>query len=53
MPKRYIQATGSEGLARGLYMAAGMGFEPANFQTQDTEPTTEPPSPNMHSPHSL
>ena len=28
-------------------MAAGVGFEPATFRTQGTEPTTEPPRPTM------
>ena len=26
-----------------IYMAARVGFEPATFRTQDTEPTNEPP----------
>ncbi len=37
--------TTSEGLAQGHYVAARVGFEPATFRTQDTEPTTEPPRP--------
>jgi len=39
MPK----ATTSEGLTQGPYVAAGVGFEPATFRTQGTEPTTKPP----------
>ena len=35
----------SEGLAQGTYVAARVGFEPATFRTQGTEPTTEPPRP--------
>ena len=38
-----LQATVSEGLAQGLYMAAGVGLKPATLWTQDTELTTEPP----------
>ena len=30
----------SEGLAQGLHVAAGVGFEPVTFQTQGTEPIT-------------
>src|SRR6218665_990144 len=37
------QATVIEGLAQGPYMGAKEGFEHATFQTQGTEPTTEPP----------
>ena len=37
----------SEGLAQGSYVVARVGFEPATFQTQGTELTTEPPSPTM------
>src|SRR6218665_869721 len=40
-----LQATVSEGLAQGLYMAARVGFEPATLRTQSTELTTEPPCP--------
>ena len=35
----------SEGLAQGPYLAAGVGFEPANLRTQGTELTKEPPRP--------
>jgi len=35
----------SEGLAQGNYVAARVGFEPATFQTEGTEPHTEPPRP--------
>ena len=31
----------SEGLVQGPYMAARVGFEPATFRTQGTEPTTD------------
>ena len=37
------QATASEELPQGPYMAARVGFEPATFQKQGIEPTTEPP----------
>jgi len=37
-----LEATTSEGLAQGPYVAARVGFEFATFQTQGTEPTTEP-----------
>ena len=33
----------NEGLAQGLYVAARVEFEPANFWTQGTKPTTESP----------
>jgi len=33
----------SEGLAQDSYEAAGVGFKPAIFWTQGTEPATEPP----------
>ena|SRR6218665_1892529 len=32
----------NEGLAQGPYVAARVGFEPATYQTEGTEPTTEP-----------
>ena len=38
-----LQATVSEGLAQGPYVAAGVGFETATFRTGSTELTTEPP----------
>jgi len=41
-----LQATVSEGLAQGPYMAVIMGFEPV---TQDSELTTEPPRHTIHS----
>ena len=37
----------SEGFTQGPYMAAGVGFEPAIFRMQGTEPTTEPPRPTF------
>src|SRR6218665_1502770 len=40
-----LQATVSEGLAQGPYLAAGEGFEPETHWTQGTELTTEPPHP--------
>jgi len=40
-----LQATASEGLAQGSYVAAGMGFEPATLRTQGTEPTTRDHAP--------
>jgi len=38
----FQQATTSEGLAQGPYVAARVGFEPATLRT-GTELTTEPP----------
>ena len=35
-----------ERLAQGLYVAAGVGFEPATLRTQGT---TEPPHPSLSS----
>ena len=37
----------SEGLAQGSYMVARVGFEPATFQTQGTEPTIEQQRPTI------
>ena len=34
----------SEGLAQGPFVAARVEFEPATFQAQGTELTSEPPS---------
>ena len=39
------QATASEGLAQGPYMAAGAGFEPTTLRTKGDESTNEPPRP--------
>ena len=39
------QATASEGLAHGLYVAARAGFEPAALRTKGAESTNEPPRP--------
>ena len=36
-PYHGIQATTSEGLAQGPYVAARVGFEPATFHTEGTE----------------
>ena len=44
-PHHMIQAATSVGLAKGLYVAARVGFEPVTFLTEGTEPTTEPPRP--------
>src|SRR6218665_1368488 len=38
-----LQATMSERLTQGPYMAARMGFEPATLRTQGTKLTTQPP----------
>ena len=38
----------SEGLAKGPYVAARVGFEPVTFWMQGTEPTTEPPHLTMN-----
>ena len=42
-----LQATASEGLAQGPYVAAREGFEPATFRTKGTAPTTKPPCPTL------
>jgi len=38
-----LQATGSEGLAQGPYVVAGVGFESLTLWTQGTELTSELP----------
>ena len=43
--QKALQATASEGLVQGLYMAARVGFKPAILRTQDADHTTEPPRP--------
>ena len=44
-----LQATASEGLAQGSYMAAGMGLEPATLRMQGRElTTTDPEHPIQH-----
>ena len=40
-----LQATLSEGLAQGPYIAARAGFEPVTLRTYGTELTIEPPRP--------
>ena len=42
-PHHVIQATTSEGLAQGPYLAARVGLEPATLRMQSTELTTVPP----------
>src|SRR6218665_155453 len=37
------QATASEGLSQGPYVAAGAGFQPATLRTKGDESTNEPP----------
>ena len=44
-PRHVIQATTSEGLAEGPYVAARVGFEPVTLQIQGIELTTEPLGP--------
>ena len=39
------QATASEGLAQGLYVAARAGVEPLSFRMKGVVPTHEPPHP--------
>ena len=39
------QATASEGLAQGPYVAARVGFKPANLRTKGNKSTNEPPRP--------
>ena len=41
------QATASEGLAKGPYVAVRAGFEPATLRTKFAESTNEPPDPTM------
>ena len=40
------QATASEGLAQGPYVAARVGLEPAPLRTKGDEPTNKPPLPD-------
>ena len=40
------QAIVSEGLARGLYVAIRVGFEPKTLWTKGDEPSNEPTCPN-------
>ena len=40
-----LQATVSEGLAQGPYVAAGVEFKPVTLRTKGTESTNEPPCP--------
>jgi len=47
-----LQATVSERLAQGPYMATRVGFEPATLQTHGTKATTEPPRPTISLCHS-
>src|SRR6218665_648770 len=42
-----LQATASEGLAQGPYVAASIAFEPATLRMQDAEHTTEPSRPTI------
>ena len=41
------QATLSEGLAQGPYVAARVGFEPTTLRMKDDELTSEPPHPTL------
>ena len=43
------QATVSEGLAQGPYVAARAGFEPTTLRTKGDESTNEPSYPTMYS----
>jgi len=36
-----------DGLAKGPYMAARVGFEPTTLRTEGTKLTTDPPTPRM------
>ena len=42
------QATASEGLAHGSYVAARAGFEAAILRTKDAESASMPPRPTIH-----
>ena len=44
---KVLQATASEGLAQGSYVAVGVGFEPATFRMQGAELNTKPPRPTI------
>src|SRR6218665_1761657 len=49
-----LQATASEGLAQGLYVAARKGFETVTHRKKGTEAANEPPRPmNMKNSTSL
>ena len=41
------QATASEGLAQGPYVAVRVGFGPATLRTKGVESASEPPCPNV------
>ena len=41
--RRALQATGSEGLAQGPYVATKAGFEPATLRSKDIASTKAPP----------
>ena len=47
LTREALQATVSEGLAQGPYVAARVRFKPATLRTQG-EPTTEPPRPTKY-----
>ena len=42
------QATASEGVAQGPYVAARVGLEPATLWTKGVETTNEPPCPTNY-----
>src|SRR6218665_3004201 len=44
------QATASEGLAKGPYVAAGAGVEPMTFWTKGVDSTNAPPTPHENMP---
>ena len=47
------QATASEGLAQGPYVAASAGFEPTTLRTKGDESTNQPPRPTDAFKHHL
>ena len=42
-----LQATASEALAKGSYVAARAGFEPATLRSEGINSTDAPPSPTI------
>ena len=44
---RSATGTTSQGITQGPYVVTRMGFEPATFRTQGTEPTTKPTCPTV------
>src|SRR6218665_2699508 len=45
--KKKLQATVTEGLAQGPYVAASMGFEPTTLRSKGIDSTNAPPRPTI------